>query len=460
MREYPILPLVLLGSLLCAVVGCSTPASPRPTPAQVATLPPVSGPDWTTYHRDLARSGSVSDTPDPTQLIRAWSTPLDGAVYAEPLVIGGLLVAATEANSLYGLDVRTGQVRWQTTIGPPVQRADLPCGNISPLGITGTPVYDSATQLVFAVAELSGPNHTVSHQLVGVDLPTGQVRLRRSADPPGMDPRPHQQRAALALAGGWVYIAYGGLFGDCGNYRGRVLAARTDGQGELLSFQVPTPREGGIWAPPGPSIDPAGRLYVAVGNGEATGGAWDHSDSILRLSPRLQLEDGFAPTSWAQDNAADADLGSMGPVLLPDGWIVAAGKSGEGYLLRADHLGGVGGQVQARPLCRAFGGAATLGARAFLPCTDGVREVRVENGQLVLGWHAPAQVSGSPVVGGQTVYSLDTQGEGVLYALDRERGTMRTSLAVGAVSRFATPTLVGRALFVGTLTGVVAIQIA
>jgi outer membrane protein assembly factor BamB len=366
------------------------------------------------------------------------------------------VIVATEANTLYVLDARTGQERWHTHVGTPVSRDDLPCGNISPLGITGTPVYDPTTHLVFAVAELGGANSTVGHTLVGVDVTSGQVRVRRSADPPGIDPRTHQQRAALALAGNLVYIAYGGLFGDCGKYHGLVVAARTDGQGALLSYQVPTTREGGIWATPGPVLDASGNLYVSVGNGEATSGAWDHTDSILRLSPQLQLQDGFAPTSWPQDNASDADLGSMGPILLADGWIVAAGKSGQGYLLRADHLGGVGGQVQELDLCAAFGGAATVGAGAFLPCTDGVREIQVENGKLALGWQA-SQANGSPVVGGHTVYSMG--GQGVLYALDSESGAVRTSLAVGAASRFATPTIVGSALFVGTLAGVVAVKI-
>ena len=189
---------------------------------------------------------------------------------------------------------------WKTNLGAPVTRNDLPCGNISPLGITGTPVYDPATKLIFAVAETSGPKH----ELVALDIDSGQVRQRRSADPPGMSsPEAHQERAALALNNGIVYVAYGGLFGDCGDYHGTVIGARTDGQGSLMVYQVPTTREAGIWAPPGPVIDANGKLYVSVGNGEATSGAWDKSDSVLRLSPQLQYEDGFAPTSWPSDNA-------------------------------------------------------------------------------------------------------------------------------------------------------------
>src|SRR5260370_31212561 len=120
--------------------------------------------------------------------------------------------------------------------------------------------------------------------LVGLDVKQGPIKVRRLVDPPGMDPQAHQQRAALALSGGRVYIAFGGLDGDCGDYQGRVVASRTDGTGALLTYQVPTPREGGIWAPAGPAINDQGNLYVSAGNGSVTQRGRDHSAFILHLS--------------------------------------------------------------------------------------------------------------------------------------------------------------------------------
>jgi hypothetical protein len=453
-------------ALLIVLVGCSTSPSTGATPTPTAgstpptqlpatttpTTPPTKSTDWTTYHHDNTRTGYLPDEPDLQRLTKAWSASLDGPVYAEPLVVGEHMLVATEGDSLYSLNARTGQVEWRTNVGSPVPLSTLPCGNIDLLGITGTPVYDPQTRLVFAVAEVSG----AAHILVGVDVSTGKVKVRRSVDVDGMEPRVHQQRAALALSGGMVYIAYGGLFGDCGNYHGWVVASRTDGQGPLLSYQVPTTREGGIWAPPGPIIDEAGHLYVSVGNGEATSGNWDHSDSVLKLSPTLQLEDGFAPDRWPEDNAGDADLGSMGPVLLPGGLIFIAGKSSLGYLLHADRLGGVGGQALVKPICDAYGGAAVLGSVVFVPCPGGLQQVKVGPGiALTLGWRA-SQVPGSPIIGGHTVYSLDPS-SGTLYALDSESGSVKATLSVGTTSRFATPTLSAGRLFVGTLTGVVAV---
>jgi outer membrane protein assembly factor BamB len=353
------------------------------------------------------------------------------------------------------LNADIGQVEWQTHIANPAARSELPCGNIDPLGITGTPVYDSASGLILAVAETSGPTHV----LVGVDAYTGQIKVRRAADVPGMEPATHQQRAALVLSQGVVYIAYGGLFGDCGNYRGTVIASRADGSGDLLTFRVPTPREGGIWAAAGPTVDAAGHIYVSVGNGSEVRGEWDHSDSVLRLSPTLQLEDGFAPEQWAKDNARDADLGSLSPVLLPDNLVFIAGKSGTGYALRTNALGGVGGQLQSKSVCHAYGGAASVGSTLFVPCDEGVQQIQMSaDGHFNLGWRA-ANGAGSPVVGGHTVYALERNG--ALHALDVDSGKDRTATVnIGTSSRFATPTLFGDRVFIGTLSGIVAVKVS
>jgi outer membrane protein assembly factor BamB len=422
----------------------------HPSPTAIAT----SSTDWTTYHRDNLRTGYIASTPDPHRLTNIWRMQLDGAVYAEPLVIGTHVIVATEGDSLYALDAATGSVQWKAHVGTPVPQSSLPCGDIDPLGITGTPVYDPATGLVFAVAEISGP----AHILVGVDATTGQVKVRRLVDTDGMDPQAHQQRSALTLANGMIYIAYGGLDGDCSDYIGRVVAARTDGQGPLLVYRVPTTREGGIWAPPGAVVDTAGNLYVSVGNGAATQGQWDHTDSVLKLSPTLQLEDAFAPTGWAQENANDEDMGSQGPVLLPGNFIFADGKDGKGYLLHAHALGGIGGQIDEQDVCDSFGGAAVVGSTIFIPCTDGVRQITVDaSGQMHQGWHAAGGIVGSPVIGGHTVYSLSN---GMIYALTMDTGQVMTSLNVGQTNRFATPTISGSSIFIGTLAGITAVKIA
>ena len=186
-----------------------------PLPSSAAS----GGADWTMYHANPARTGYVAAMPDPARLTTLWTTRLDGAVYAEPLVVGGHVLVATENDSLYALDAHSGKVLWRRNVGTPARQAELPCGNIFPLGITGTPAYDARTGLVFAVAETTGPVHV----LVGVDVKTGRLAVRRTIDPPGLPPLAYQERGAVALAGDRVYVAFGGLAGDCGNYRGLVV---------------------------------------------------------------------------------------------------------------------------------------------------------------------------------------------------------------------------------------------
>ena len=204
--------------------------------------------------------------PAATALSTAWTAQLDGAVYGQPLVIGHEVIAATENDSVYALNRSTGQTIWRANVGTPVPQSALNgCGDIFPLGITGTPAYDAATGLVYAVAEVTGYQHV----LVAVDAATGAVKLRRDLDRPTAANQPayNQQRPALAIDDGRVYAAFGGLFGDCGAYQGSVVSAPLTGDGPLTRWLTPTSREGAVWGPGGPVVGPNGDLWISIGNG-------------------------------------------------------------------------------------------------------------------------------------------------------------------------------------------------
>jgi hypothetical protein len=192
-------------------------------------------------------------------------------------------------------------------------------------------------------------------------------------------------------------------------------------------------------------------LLVAVGNGASgsNGAPYDHSDAVLKLAGQ-QIIDSFSPSTWRTDNDADLDLGSQGPAIVGN-WVFIAGKSGTAYVLNRGHLGGIGGQVSQRSLCTSFGGTAVVGNVVFVSCTDGLRAVRISSsGTMTVVWHAASAINGSPVVGGGRVWALDTA-HGILHLLDPATGADRVALAVGPVSRFATPALFRDAVFVGTL---------
>lgn len=354
------------------------------------------------------------------------------------------MLVATENNTLYSFDLESGKEVWHVHLAEPMSGADLPCGDIATSGITGTPVADPTRGLVYAVT-FTPPGR---HNLVAVDLATGAVRFRAPIDPSGADPLAHQQRAALALAGGQVYVAYGGLFGDCGDYHGWVVAADAASGAIRATYQVPTQREGGIWAPPGPSIDGAGNLYVATGNGSSDSSAnFDYGDAVLKLSPSLRLLDWFAPTDWAQLSQDDADVGSMSPALLDGNVLFQIGKAGVGYLVRTDHLGHVGGQVYQAQVCSAaFGGTAYQSPMLYVPCTDGLVALRVSPTTFTVGWRAPGFFAGPPIVAGGAVWTIGR--DGTLYALDPTNGNVRARVRLGSVNHFVTPAASGANLVV------------
>jgi len=461
----------LVGSAVLA--GCSTsapaarpapasrpaaaPSSPGGSPAAGSSSAPAAATaDWPTYHADAARTGTVAGLPAAGPLALAWTRRLGGAVYGQPLVIGGTVIAATESNQVYGLSRATGRILWSTRIGTgtPVPLSAQPCGDIDPLGITGTPVYDPATGLVYAVAEMNGAVMT----LAGIRVSDGQLVLTRRIPAPDHEQAYDQQRGALALAGGRIYVTFGGHFGDCGPYRGSIAAVPAAGNGPILSYVIPTRAQAGMWAPGGPVVGPDGTIYVASGNGAARRPPFDGSDSVIALTPQLRRTGVFAPRRWTKDNADDLDLGSMSPALLPGGQILQVGKSGMGYLLRAGALGGIGGQVARAPVCAAFGGAAVTAAAVYVPCyPGGLAAVSVTGDRIRVLWRGPASASGSPVVGGGAVWVADWNA-GVLYELDPAGGRVEQHIALGsALPHFVSPTLSGGLVLVGTLHGVVAV---
>jgi outer membrane protein assembly factor BamB len=401
------------------------------------------------YHGTLDRAGVSPDMPAVSGAVRVVQRlKLDEAMYAAPVAVGGTVIAASEGNTVYAFDL-SGRQLWKRNLGAPSPADERPCGNIDPLGITGTPIVSGGT--IYVSPELGGPPR---HRLVALDLKTGAVKWQLSIDLPGTETAAMQERGALTITGGRVWVPFGGLNGDCGGYKGRVVGVRLDGTGTPIAYTVPTKREAGIWTPPGPSVDSAGNMYVAVGNGESgVGDPYDFSDSVLEIGTDAKLLDSFSPKSWPTDNDADLDLGSQGPALVGK-WVFTAGKSGTAYVLRRDDLGGIGGEVSQSDLCTSFGGTAVVGATVYVPCTDGVRAVRIDDaGTLHVRWHASSDsIAGSPVVGGGRVWALD-QDAGVLHALDPKSGKSREQVNVGTTSRFATPALYGKYVLVPTLAG-------
>jgi outer membrane protein assembly factor BamB len=401
-----------------------------------------------TFGAGVDRQGSVANGPDPAALTQAWSSDqLDGALYGEPIVSGGRVVVATEHNTVYSFDAATGQPAWSVNLGEPVPRSALQCGNIDPTGVTGTPVVDPATDTVYLVAFVQPGRH----DLVAISLSDGSIRWRRPADPPGLDPLHEQQRSALTIVQGRVYVLYGGLFGDCGPYKGAIVSFGLDGQGDEQSWIVPTTREGGLWAPSGLAVDSSGALFVSVGNAASTDpNNFDDGNAVVRLTPDLNPTDRWAPKDWYALSARDADLGSVGPLPLDGGRIFVSGKNGVGYVLDGGHLGGIGGELSNSQVCNggAFGGTATNGSVVVVGCSGGPVGLQIgADATISVRWHGPGGRSGAPIIAGGSVWVISNGGH--LYALDANTGTVQSDTDLhGQIPGFPTPTVLPGTVFV------------
>lgn len=136
------------------------------------------------YHGDPAHDGVSQAMPDVSGALKVIRTVKpDGAVYASPIAVDGVIVVATENDSVYGFDARGNQL-WHVSVSTPSPAYERPCGNIDPLGITGTPVYSAQTGEVYLAAE---HGRTVGRDLIALDLHTGKVRWRKDIDLPGAD---------------------------------------------------------------------------------------------------------------------------------------------------------------------------------------------------------------------------------------------------------------------------------
>ena len=442
--RHSLVVLVSLSTVLALFVASAELAgAPRSSAATTLTT------DWLEYHASPDGAGVAQGVRQVLTSRRRWTSPvLDGELYGEPLVFDHEVLVATENDSLYALSSANGAVLWRRHLAIPVASSSMPCGDISPVvGITGTPVIDAARREIFVMAfEI---DHGVArHVLYGMSVTSGRVMMRRAVATPTPDQRAYLNRSGLAIDRGQVIFTLGGNYGDCANYHGVVGSLREDGTGPEATFVVDRARgqrEGAVWmGGAAAAVDRAGNVWVASGNGSVTttGHPYDDSDAVLALSSAMRLEGFFAPATWVQDNASDADL-SVQPVVMGNGLVVATGKSGRIYLLRAAHLGGVGGQLaEVASGCANVldGGSARLGDVVYLPCASGPLAVRVSaGGRLDVLWRAPSG-GGPPIVAARRVWTIS--GAGVLYGVDVASGIVVQHAVLGALANhFSTPSV-------------------
>ena len=456
------------------------------------------------FHNHASRDGVFTDplltraNAAKMHLDASFHAGVVGNVYAQPLYVEsgpggkGAFIVATESNTVYAFD-ETGAQVWTTTVGSNASRAEK-CGNIRPLGITGTPVIDLTRRAIYLDAARPGNNSTTmaEHEIHALSLDTGaelaggwpvNASTIQSATAT-FNPRPQNQRGALVILGDTLYVPYGGHSGDCADnagepYRGWVIGVPLDTPAAAVGWSTGS-TQAGMWAVGGLAADSA-NLFATTGNASAgqfcpnpppssPPPGWKQQEAVLRFQPGPvwsgMTGDCFAPLDWPCLDNADQDLGGCNPVLfdvtsgLPSHLVAAFGKDGRGYLVDRANLGGVGndvasmrvmtGEILMAPAAYttgagtyvvAYGSSGALGAGCPAGQGGNLVAVKVTPGRpptMSIAWCADAKGEGSPIfttsdgTHDPLVWTLGAENSQQLHAWDADTGAVVYGGGTGA----------------------------
>ncbi|MGA2779579.1 MAG: pyrrolo-quinoline quinone [Steroidobacteraceae bacterium] len=381
----------------CGSGGNSSPSAPPPPP------PSASSTDVTTYHNDTMRTGQslAEQTLTPQNVAQAsfgllLKLPVDGKVDAQPLVLHAITMgdsavhdvvyAATEHDSVYAFDAKSGATLWQVSL---LVAGETPsdargCDQVIPeIGITATPVIDRKAGSLFVVAmskDAAGAYHQRLHSLslvTGAENAMSPTSITASVPGTGapatqsgqvvFDPGQYKERSALLLSQGVIYTSWASHC-DINNYTGWIIGYAEANLAQTAVFNAePSGDDGGsqgrasFWnSNSGPAADANGVIYAMSANGvfdtTLTAGGFpsgnDYGNSILKLTATsgntMAVLDYFTMYNANPESADDLDLGSGGLLLLPDQLdasgnarhlAVGAGKDANLYVVDRDNLG-------------------------------------------------------------------------------------------------------------------------
>jgi hypothetical protein len=420
---------------LSALLAASTLAlAVSPCAAQVTTSQYNNSRTGATLHEKLLTPQNVNAQ----QFGKLGAFKVDGAVYAQPLYLPSVevpgkgkhdvLYVATEHDSVYAFDAnRPGDASlWQVSLIDKARGEIVPseddaqCLSIRPeVGITSTPVIDINTGTLYVLARTK-IRHAMSpdkyfQRLHALAITTGVEKLGGpkliSAAVPGngkgsvkgvvaFNPLKENPRAALTLANNALYLTWASSC-DVDPYHGWVMAydPQTLAQRAVLNV-TPDGSEAGIWlSDTGPAADAAGNLYVPTGNGtfSAENGGTDYGDSVLKLAlegSSLAIRDYFTPHDQDRIRKADSDIGSSGPLLLPDQpgqhrhLLLQPTKDSTIYVIDRDRMGRFHRDSDAllqivRMAGGGYGAMAYWNGHVFFAASgDNLRDFAIKNGQL------------------------------------------------------------------------------
>ncbi len=392
----------------------------------------VAGQAITTYHVDNNRTGWNSHetvlTPanvGSTSFAMLHSVTLNDQVDAQPLFIPSVNVTAgshkglhdvvyvaTEGNTVYAIDAKSGTVLLNPNFGTPVARP-LGCGNNGAnVGINSTPVIDLSSNTLYVMIythDATGPAYRLHALDLGslTDKVTPRLVVASHTLLDGstfnFNATYQRQRPALLLANGTVYAAFGSFCDFSPSLsRGWLLGWSTGSltplpANQVLDTQATSPNNyflSAIWMSGyGPSTDDDGNILFITGNSDPSGTTYDGvsniQESVVKVSPNLStVLDLFTPKNQSVLDQTDQDFGSGGVLVLPNQpgskphIAVAAGKDGNLFMMNEDSLGGYSPTAN-HILATYKVGACWCGQSYFVDPADGIGRVVTSGGRSV-----------------------------------------------------------------------------
>jgi len=507
--------------------GGTPPPPPTPSPSSI---------DVTTYHYDNLRTGqNLKETALTTANVnqakfgKLGELMVDGKVDAQPLYLSNvsipsvgtknILYVATEHGSVFAFDadnVSGTSVKplWQisTQLAGEGPSDDRGCSQVTPeIGVTSTPVIDRTRGAIYVIAVSKDGGGNYFHRLHALDLTTGKELFGGpttiAASVPGngagstggtvtFDPSEYNERPGLLELNGTIYTTWGSHC-DAGPYTSWMMSFSADTlkQTSVLNL-VPNGSDGGIWmSGTAPAADAAGNIYFLIGNGtfdttlNASGlpSQGDCGNCYVKVSSTapLKLIDYFTPLNTVAESNVDEDLGSGGPLLLPDvtdasgktrHLAVGSGKDAIIYVLDRDNMGKfsatqnniyqqISGQLASGEFAKPsyFNGTVYYGA-----VSDSIKAFPIVSGKLAttpasttsiqFGYPGTTPAISANGTSNGIVWAVDNAATAVLHAYDAanlSNELYNSNQASGSRDQFAgnkfiTPMIANGKVFVGT----------
>jgi hypothetical protein len=456
----------------------------------------------TQYHNNLARDGMYIDpylargAVPGMHLDTTFNATTSGQAYTQPLFVDGgpggrdLVIVGTTDNQVTAFDAASGAIVWrldQTTLGPPADGGDLPCGNIKPVqGMIGTGAIDLPSRTFFFDVLTEPESKQFKHLIHRVSLDDGSERPGYPIDPGArfdpFDSSVQGQRGGLLIVNNNLYVPYGGMWGDCGVYNGYIIEVPIDDPDDAVRWHTGA-FQAGIWGPSGLASDGTS-LFATTGNSYDQA-PFSDQESLLRfdIGP-VGVADKFTPLNWMRLDTEDLDLAIVAPVLFdgPNGehLTMAIAKDTTAYLLDRDNLGGMGGElasaqattgqfVSAAVAYKTSQGLYVVNRGPGANCPNGesgnlfALRITNDNGNwaITTAWCADQHGKGVPIVSttdgtsDPVVWAVGAEGDNQLHAFDPDTGVEIASGCGGGgggslstVHRFTAPIVAKGRIFV------------